>query len=65
MFVWSRLTAPGADAREFAKQAIERGVAFIPGTPFYAEKPDHATLRFSFATSSIEKIEEGVARLKA
>jgi 2-aminoadipate transaminase len=64
MFVWSRLTAPGADAREFAKQAIERGVAFIPGTPFYAVNPDHATLRFSFATSSIEKIEEGVARLK-
>ncbi len=65
MFVWARLTAPGADAREFAKQAIERGVAFIPGTPFYAVNPDHATLRFSFATSSIEKIEEGVARLKA
>ncbi|MBS7806359.1 PLP-dependent aminotransferase family protein [Variovorax sp. PCZ-1] len=65
MFVWARLTAPGSDAREFAKQAIERGVAFIPGTPFYAVNPDHATLRFSFATSSIEKIEEGVARLKA
>jgi 2-aminoadipate transaminase len=65
MFVWARLTAPGSDAREFAKQAIERGVAFIPGTPFYAVNPDHATLRFSFATSDIAKIEEGVARLKA
>jgi 2-aminoadipate transaminase len=65
MFVWARLTATGADAREFAKQAIERGVAFIPGTPFYAVSPDHATLRFSFATSDIAKIEEGVARLKA
>jgi 2-aminoadipate transaminase len=65
MFVWARLTAPGADAREFAKQAIERGVAFIPGTPFYAVNPDHATLRFSFATSDVAKIEEGVARLKA
>jgi 2-aminoadipate transaminase len=65
MFVWARLTAPGADAREFAKQAIERGVAFIPGTPFFAVNPDHATLRFSFATSSVEKIAEGVARLKA
>ena len=65
MFVWARLTAPGADAREFAKAAIERGVAFIPGTPFYAVNPDHATLRFSFATSDIAKIEQGVARLKA
>lgn len=64
MFVWARLTAPGADAREFAKQAIERGVAFIPGTPFFAVNPDHATLRFSFATADVAKIEEGVARLK-
>ena len=65
MFVWARLTAPGSDARQFAKEAIERGVAFIPGTPFYAVNPDHATLRFSFATSDIAKIEDGVARLKA
>jgi DNA-binding transcriptional MocR family regulator len=65
MFVWARLTEPGADAREFAKQAIERGVAFIPGTPFFAVNPDHATLRFSFATADVAKIEEGVARLKA
>lgn len=65
MFVWARLTAAGADARVFAKAAIERGVAFIPGTPFYAVNPDHATLRFSFATSDVAKIETGVARLKA
>lgn len=63
MFVWARLTAPGADAREFAKLAIERGVAFIPGTPFFAVNPDHATLRFSFATADVAKIKEGVARL--
>jgi 2-aminoadipate transaminase len=65
MFIWARLTAPGADAREFAKPAIERGVAFIPGTPFFATQPDHATLRFSFATADVAKIEEGVARLVA
>ena len=65
MFVWARLTAPGADAREFAKKAIERGVAFVPGTPFFAHDPDHATLRLSFATVDIPKIEEGIARLAA
>jgi 2-aminoadipate transaminase len=63
MFVWARLTASGADARVFAKQAIERGVAFVPGTPFFATQPDHATLRLSFATVDIPKIEEGIARL--
>jgi 2-aminoadipate transaminase len=65
MFIWARLTAPGADAREFAKKAIERGVAFVPGTPFFAHDPDHATLRLSFATVDIPKIEEGIARLAA
>jgi 2-aminoadipate transaminase len=64
MFVWSRLTAPAADAREFAKRAIEKGVAFVPGTPFFATDADHATLRLSFATSDEAKIEEGVQRLK-
>jgi 2-aminoadipate transaminase len=65
MFVWARLTAPGADAREFAKKAIERGVAFVPGTPFFAHDPDHATLRLSFATVDTPKIEEGITRLAA
>jgi 2-aminoadipate transaminase len=65
MFIWARLTAPGADAREFAKKAIERGVAFVPGTPFFAHDPDHATLRLSFATVDTPKIEEGIARLAA
>ncbi|MDP3346673.1 MAG: PLP-dependent aminotransferase family protein, partial [Hydrogenophaga sp.] len=46
-----------------AKRAIEKGVAFVPGAPFYASNPDHATLRLSFATVGVEKIEEGVGRL--
>ncbi len=63
LFFWARLTAPGADAAAFAKRAIEQGVAFVPGAPFYARDPDPATLRLSFATADVAKIEEGVARL--
>ena len=63
MFFWTRLTVPGSDAAEFAKRAIEKGVAFVPGAPFYATNPDRATLRLSFATADLAKIEEGVARL--
>jgi 2-aminoadipate transaminase len=66
MFFWARLTgAEGgpANAAEFAKRAIERLVAFVPGVPFYAHDPDPATLRLSFATADVAKIEEGVARL--
>ncbi len=66
LFVWARLTGAGGkmkDASEFAKKAIERGVAFVPGTPFYASNPDASTLRLSFATADVGKIEEGVGRL--
>ena len=66
LFVWARLTgARGqvADGNVFAKRAIEQGVAFVPGAPFYAREPDMAALRLSFATADLAKIEEGVARL--
>jgi 2-aminoadipate transaminase len=68
LFFWARLTGAGgklADANVLAKRAIEKGVAFVPGAPFFAEKPDVATLRLSFATANVEKIEEGIARLGA
>ncbi|WP_428001668.1 PLP-dependent aminotransferase family protein [Acidovorax sp.] len=66
LFVWARLTGAGgkvADGNVLAKRAIEKGVAFVPGTPFYCANPDNATLRLSFATADVEKIREGVARL--
>jgi 2-aminoadipate transaminase len=66
LFFWARLTGANgklADASELAKRAIEQLVAFVPGAPFYAEKPDMATLRLSFATADVAKIEEGVKRL--
>ena len=39
------------DASEFARRAIEQGVAFVPGAPFYA------------ADADVGKILEGVGRL--
>jgi DNA-binding transcriptional MocR family regulator len=68
LFFWARLTGANgkiADANVLAKRAIEKLVAFVPGAPFFAEKPDVATLRLSFATANVEKIEEGIARLGA
>ena len=68
MFFWARLTGAkggSANAAEFAKRAIEQLVAFVPGAPFYPHDPDPATLRLSFATADVAKIEEGVARLGA
>ena len=66
LFFWARLTGKDgkiSDASEFAKRAIEQGVAFVPGAPFYAANPDNASFRLSFATADIGKIQEGVGRL--
>ncbi|AVS91529.1 aspartate aminotransferase [Paracidovorax avenae] len=66
LFVWARLTGAGgavADGNVLAKLAIDQGVAFVPGTPFFCANPDHATLRLSFATADVDRIREGVARL--
>ena len=66
MFFWARLTGVNgkpANAADFAKRAIDKLVAFVPGAPFYAHDPDLATLRLSFATADVAKIEEGIERL--
>ncbi len=66
LFFWARLTGAGGkikDGNELAKRAIEKGVAFVPGAPFFATHPDLSSLRLSFATVGEDKIREGVARL--
>ena len=66
LFIWARLTGAGGkvqDGNVFAKRAIDHGVAFVPGAPFFCANPDPATLRLSFATADVAKIEEGIARL--
>ena len=68
LFFWARLTGAGGkvkDAGELAKRAIEKGVAFVPGAPFFAKDPDVATLRLSFATVGVDKIRDGADRLAA
>jgi 2-aminoadipate transaminase len=62
MFVWLRL--PGSvDSAELLKEALRHDVAFVPGAPFFATTPDHATFRMSFTTNTPEEIAEGMARL--
>jgi len=66
LFFWLRLTGAGGastDAAALARRAIEQGVAFVPGSPFFAQAPDGATLRLSFATVGLADIDEGVRRL--
>lgn len=62
MFVWARLPE-GHDATALLRAATARGVAFVPGAPFYAHDPDPRTLRLSFTTHTPKEIEEGLRRL--
>jgi DNA-binding transcriptional MocR family regulator len=64
MFIWARLPA-GADADLLLRQALERGVAFVPGYPFFSGPPERNTLRLSFTRHPAEEIAEGLTRLRA
>lgn len=62
MFFWVELPE-GVDAAALLPRAVERGMAFVPGAPFYAERPQANTLRLSFVTVAPEQIERGVELL--
>jgi len=64
MFLWARLPA-GMSAVELLPHAVDKGVAFVPGAPFYADHGDPRTMRLSFVTPSVEEIQRGVAALAA
>ncbi|MFK0378140.1 PLP-dependent aminotransferase family protein [Pandoraea sp. NPDC090278] len=61
MFVWARLAAVKTSA--LLPNAIAEKVLFVPGTAFFADNVDEASLRLSFAAPAVTAIEEGVARL--
>lgn len=62
MFLWVRLGG-SVDTAQMLPQAVDRGVAYVPGWPFYAEDPDHSTMRLSYVTNTPEVIAEGLRRL--
>ncbi len=62
MFVWARI--PGVSIDALLPNAIANQVIFVPGKAFFADEPDTASLRLSFAAPNVDEIREGVARLK-
>ena len=59
MFLWLELPE-GMDSEEMLKKALVRNVAYVPGTPFYANEPVRNTQRLAFVTVPEEKIRAGV-----
>ncbi|GLX65845.1 PLP-dependent aminotransferase family protein [Paenibacillus glycanilyticus] len=62
MFLWVELPE-GLDAEILLKAAVSKGVAFVPGSAFYANHPKRNTARLNFTHNKGEKTVLGVARL--
>jgi 2-aminoadipate transaminase len=59
MFIWVELPKH-IDAMKLLEEALAQKVAFVPGSPFYANEPQTNTLRLSFVTVPPERIRTGI-----
>ncbi len=62
MFQWLELLH-GVDAVQLVERALQAGVAYVPGAPFYAEQAQLHTARLCFSTGSAVDITRGVGLL--
>ena len=63
LFIWARL-GEGYSTEKLLPIAVEQErVAFIPGTPFFADGSGADTMRLNFSHAKIADIEDGIARL--
>lgn len=59
MFIW--VTLPEyINTDEMMKEALDRKVAYVPGSAFYANEPELNKMRLSFVTVPPEKIDAGI-----
>jgi 2-aminoadipate transaminase len=62
MFFWVELP-DSLDAVALLPRAVQAGVAYVPGAPFYCDAPRRNTLRLSFVTAPPPLIDQGIAAL--
>src|SRR5690242_12627222 len=64
MFFWVELP-DGVDSELLLAKSLERGVAFVPGAPFFAGARRTNAMRLSFVTLEPAAIAQGVAAIAA
>ncbi len=64
LFIWVELPE-GIDTKPLLEKAVERHVAYVPGTHFYALGGHENTLRLNFSNASIPQIHEGMDVLRS
>lgn len=62
LFLWVELPE-NVNTTELLPKAVEKSVAYIPGSAFYPEGGGHNTMRLNFSKPTEAEIEEGVKRL--
>ena len=60
-YVWA--TVPGADLRALLPEAVERKVAYVPGTAFYPDGRGTDQMRIAYCYPPDDNIAEGIKRI--
>jgi len=63
LFTFMTLNDESIDTAALVPRAVESGVAYIPGSPFFVDGSGQNTMRLTFAKESDDRLREGVARL--
>ena len=63
LFIWVTLPE-GIDSKALLEKAVARGVAYVPGTHFYANGGHPNTFRLNFSASTIPQIHQGMGVLR-
>lgn len=63
LFIWAEMPS-GVNTVEMLQKAVERKVAYVPGTYFCADGGHMNTLRLNFSNSTAEQIETGMNTLR-
>jgi 2-aminoadipate transaminase len=62
LFIWATLPE-SVDTSDLLRHSLEEKVAFVPGESFFVDGSGRNTMRLNFTNASVERIEEGIARL--
>jgi 2-aminoadipate transaminase len=62
LFIWAELPK-GVNGDELLREALAEQVAFVPGTSFFAHRPQENFIRLNFSNRPPEMIDEGLRRL--
>lgn len=62
MFLWARF-GQAVDSARVLERGVVEGVVFVPGAAFYADHPEHSTLRLSYSMITPAAAKEAAERL--